>query len=42
MIYEYLKDLSNNKNNSDVLNIIPMDREITIKTFNEFEKKTRK
>ena len=39
MIYEYLKDLSNNKNNSNVLNIIHMDRKMTIKTFNEFEKK---
>lgn len=40
MIYEYLKNLSNN--NSDLLNIIPMDREMTIKTFKEFEDKENK
>ena len=40
IIYEFLKDLTNNNNNSNILNMIPIDREITIKTFNEFENKT--
>ena len=39
MIYNYLKNLSNDKNDLDILNMISMDREMTIKTFNEFETK---
>ncbi len=41
-IYEYLENLSKGKSNLEVLELIPMDREETIKTFEEFENKKDK
>ena len=41
-IYDYISNLTNNDNSSDVLNIIGIDREETIKTFNEYKDKNDK
>ena len=41
-IYNFFKKLSNNESDSSVLNLEGMDREETIKTFDEFMKKSDK
>ena len=44
-IYNYIDDICENedhKENNDVLKLIPMDREETIKTFKEFKEKEDK
>lgn len=41
-IYDFFKKLSNNESDSSVLNLEGMDREETIKTFDEFMKKSDK
>ena len=41
-IYNFFKKLSNNESDSRVLNLEGMDREETIKTFDEFMKKSDK
>lgn len=39
MIYDYLKSLTNNSENQETIKIVPIDREETIKTFNDFNNK---
>jgi len=41
-IYDYIINLTNNDNPSDVLKLIEIDREETIKVFNEFKDKNGK
>ena len=41
-IYDYIINLTNNDNPSDVLKLIEIDREETIKVFNEFKDKNDK
>lgn len=39
-IYEYIETLAKRKKDLETLNLIPMDREETIKTFEEFKNKS--
>lgn len=39
MIYDYLKKLSNEDSDDNILKMISIDREETIKTFNDFDNK---
>ena len=41
-IYDFIKDLTNNSNDSSTLKLKSMDREETIKTFNDYIKKNDK
>ena len=41
-IYEYIKDMLNNKEDKNILDLECMDREETIKTFNEYIEKEDK
>jgi hypothetical protein len=42
MIYDYLHHMNDELYKSSILQTIPMDREETIKSFNEFKNKTDK
>lgn len=40
-IYEYIENLTKGKKDAETLELIPMDREETIKAFEEFENKSK-
>ena len=42
MIYKYIERLSKNKEEKNIIELIPIDREETIKTFEEFKNKENK
>ena len=39
MIYKYIERLSKNKEEKNIIELIPIDREETIKAFEEFKNK---
>ena len=41
-IYKYISDIVENKSNENILKLMPLDREETIKTFDEFQNKKDK